>query len=96
MAVCREFSAIIAGGVAPFVGALLLGWFNNSWIPLAVYVIVLTLITLYATFHTPETRGRDLTLLTDAMQDTETDIASRPAPLANSYRATDVTRPVSV
>ena len=53
VAVCREFSAIIAGGIAPFVGALLLGWFNNSWIPLAVYVIVLTLITLYATFHTP-------------------------------------------
>jgi len=94
VAVCREFSAIIAGGVAPFVGALLLGWFNNSWIPLAVYVIVLTLITLYATFHTPETRGRDLTLLTDAVNDTDSDVAARPAPLVNSYRMSDVTRPV--
>ena len=52
VAVAREFSAIIAGGIAPFVGALLLGWFANSWIPLAVYVIVLTVIF-----------GRDLSLL---------------------------------
>ena len=43
-----------------------------------MYVIVLTLITLYATFHTPETRGRDLTLLTDAVNDTEPDVASPP------------------
>ena len=42
VAIIREFSAIIAGGIAPFVGALLLGWFSNSWIPLAIYVIVLT------------------------------------------------------
>ena len=47
VAVAREFSAIIAGGIAPFVGALLLAWFSNSWIPLAIYVIVLTLITYY-------------------------------------------------
>jgi MFS transporter, MHS family, metabolite:H+ symporter len=96
VAVSREFSAIIAGGIAPFVGALLLGWFNNSWIPLAVYVIVLTLITLYATFHTPETRARDLTLLTDAVDDSDAEIARGPAPLDNSYRTTDVTRPVAV
>ena len=95
VAVGREFSAIVAGGIAPFVGALLLGWFNNSWIPLAVYVIVLTLITLYATFHTPETRARDLTLLTDAADDTDT--RSPPgAPLANSYRTTDVRQPVAI
>jgi len=53
VAIAREFSAIIAGGIAPFVGALLLGWFSNSWIPLAMYVVVLTSITLYTTFVTP-------------------------------------------
>ena len=57
VAIAREFSAIIAGGIAPFVGALLLGWFSNSWIPLAMYVVVLTSITLYTTFVTPETRA---------------------------------------
>jgi len=86
VAVCREFSAIIAGGIAPFVGALLLSWFNNSWVPLAIYVIILTLITLYSTLRTPETRARDLTLLTNADGDSESEIAARPEPLAQSYR----------
>ncbi len=76
VAIAREFSAIVAGGIAPFVGALLLGWFSNSWIPLAIYVIFLTLITLYTTFVTPDTRGRDLTLLSDAVDDTEQQITA--------------------
>ena len=79
VAVAREFSAIIAGGIAPFVGALLLGWFSNSWIPLALYVIILTLITLFTTFVTPDTRARDLTLLPDAVKDSEQEISDRPA-----------------
>ena len=29
----REFSAVVAGGLVPLIGALLLGWFENSWIP---------------------------------------------------------------
>jgi MHS family metabolite:H+ symporter-like MFS transporter len=98
VAVAREFSAIIAGGIAPFVGALLLGWFSNSWIPLAIYVIILTLITLYTTFVTPETRSRDLTLLGDALRDSPDQVAQRPAPLAASLRGTDAdnARPVAV
>ena len=89
-----EFSAIIAGGIAPFVGALLLGWFSNSWIPLAIYVVVLTSITLYTTFVTPETRARDLTLLPDAIQDTPNQVATRPEPLATSYRVAEKLPPV--
>jgi MHS family metabolite:H+ symporter-like MFS transporter len=96
VAVAREFSAIIAGGIAPFLGALLLAWFSNSWIPLAVYVIVLTLITLYTTFVTPDTRARDLTLLTDAVADTDEQIRDRPAPLAASYKSTENAPPVTV
>ena len=97
VAVAREFSAIIAGGIAPFVGALLLGWFANSWIPLAVYVIVLTVITLVTTFFTPETRGRDLTLLGDALADSSQEIAARPAPQTSSFRDHhDTERPVAV
>lgn len=80
VAVSREFSAVLAGGIAPFIGALLLAAFGNSWWPLALYVIVLTLITLWATYTTPETRSRDLTLLTDAIQDSYDDVMSRPTP----------------
>lgn len=94
VAIAREFSAIIAGGIAPFVGALLLGWFSNSWIPLAIYVVVLTSITLYTTFVTPETRARDLTLLPDAIQDTPNQVATRPEPLATSYRVAEKLPPV--
>ncbi|HEY5788424.1 MAG TPA: MFS transporter [Microlunatus sp.] len=97
VAVAREFSAIIAGGIAPFVGALLLGWFSNSWIPLAIYVVILTAITLYTTFVTPETRARDLTLLGDADKDTAAQVDARPAPQASSFRDHhDSTRPVDV
>lgn len=82
VAVSREFSAIVAGGIAPFVGALLLGAFNNSWWPLAIYVMVLTGFTLWATFVTPETRARDLTLTTDALSDSAVEIGNRPVPAA--------------
>jgi MHS family metabolite:H+ symporter-like MFS transporter len=78
VAVSREFSAIVAGGIAPFVGAILLGAFNNSWWPLAIYVMVLTALTLWATFVTPETRARDLTLTSDALSDSDAEIAERP------------------
>ena len=94
VAIAREFSAIVAGGIAPFVGALLLGWFSNSWIPLAIYVIFLTLITLYTTFVTPDTRGRDLTLLSDAVDDTEQQITARPEPMAGSYKTSELHAPV--
>ncbi|MDM4762795.1 MFS transporter [Galbitalea sp. SE-J8] len=78
VAVSREFSAVVAGGIAPFIGSLLLGAFANSWVPLACYVIVLGTITLIATFLTPETRARDLTLLRDAVHDSDIDVQTRP------------------
>lgn len=78
VAISREFSAVLAGGIAPFIGAMLLTTFANSWVPLALYVVVLGLITLWATFHTPETRGRDLNLLGDAIDDSNHDVSSRP------------------
>ena len=96
VAIAREFSAIIAGGIAPFIGALLLAAFSNSWVPLALYVAALTLITLATTFVTPETRARDLTLLGDAVHDDERDIAARPAPLTGSHRGTEKAPPVKV
>jgi MHS family metabolite:H+ symporter-like MFS transporter len=96
VAVAREFSAIFAGGIAPFVGALLLGAFSNSWVPLAIYVAVLTLITLVTTFVTPETRARDLTLLTDAVKDGQPQIAARPEPMVGSFHSAEKAPPVSV
>ncbi|CAB3788219.1 Putative transporter YdfJ [Paraburkholderia caffeinitolerans] len=79
VAVGREMSAVIAGGVAPLIGASIIAWATAhwggaqgtilAWIPLAAYVAVLSLIGVWTTFHTPETRGRDLDDLQDASQE---------------------------
>jgi MHS family metabolite:H+ symporter-like MFS transporter len=76
VAVGRELSAVIAGGVAPLVGASIIAWATRhwggtdgtilSWIPLAAYVAILSLIGVVTTFYVPETRGRDLDDLHDA------------------------------
>lgn len=67
---------MVAGGVAPLIGASIIAWATNhwggkdgtilSWIPLAAYVAVLSLIGVVTTFYLPETRGRDLDDLHDA------------------------------
>lgn len=69
----RELSAVIAGGVAPFLGAVLIGWAAHhlgsakaAWALIAAYVCVLTSITVAATFVTPESRGRNLGAADDA------------------------------
>lgn len=75
VACSREFSAVLAGGLGPFIGAWLLQITHNAWWPGACYISVLCLITFATTFVTPETVGRDVTLLDDA----GTDKTSRPA-----------------
>jgi MHS family metabolite:H+ symporter-like MFS transporter len=69
----RETSAVIAGGIAPLIGALLIGWSASqlgsaraAWMPIAGYLCLLTMITLITTFVTPEPRGRDLGDVHDA------------------------------
>lgn len=69
VATAREFSAVIAGGIAPLVGAALLASTGNAWWVIALYSAVLALISFAATFATPETRGRSLTDLNDAGQE---------------------------
>ena len=69
VAVSREFSAVIAGGLAGVLGAVLIKQFDGSWVPLAIYAFILAAITLGTTFITPETKGRDLTKLSDALDE---------------------------
>jgi MHS family metabolite:H+ symporter-like MFS transporter len=69
VAVSREFSAVIAGGIAPLLGVWFLSLTDYSWWPLGIYTLVLALITVAATFVTPETRGRDLNVIGDAPLD---------------------------
>jgi MHS family metabolite:H+ symporter-like MFS transporter len=71
----REASAVLAGGIAPMIGAALITWSASAftstldaWIPIACYVTLLSLITVVTTFLTPEPRGRDLDDPRDAGQ----------------------------
>ena len=72
VAVAREFSAVIAGGLAGVLGAYLIKVSGGSWVPLGVYTFVLAAITMATTFVTPETRERDLTRLNDQLDDAAT------------------------
>ena len=69
VAVSREFSAVIAGGIAPLLGVWFLSMTDYSWWPLGVYTLVLGVITIVTTFLTPETRGRNLSVIDDVPLD---------------------------
>jgi MHS family metabolite:H+ symporter-like MFS transporter len=71
VAVSREFSAVVAGGIAPLVGVWLLSLTDYAWWPLGVYTLVLAVITIATTFVTPETQGRELNLIDDAPLESE-------------------------
>ncbi|HKU32111.1 MFS transporter [Arthrobacter sp. NyZ413] len=66
VALSREISAVLAGGLVPLFGAALLAATGNSWMVLAGYSLVLSLISFITTFFTPETVGRDMLELEDA------------------------------
>ncbi|EBO3310890.1 MHS family MFS transporter, partial [Salmonella enterica subsp. enterica serovar Typhimurium] len=67
-------SAVIAGGIAPLVGSAIISWVIHTndpsgiaaWMPIAIYLSLLTVGTIIATFFAPETRDRDLDDLADA------------------------------
>ncbi|WP_442542646.1 MFS transporter [Arthrobacter sp. KN11-1C] len=82
VSVAREGSAVIAGGIAPLIGAWLMslavtaeggstvhGAGAGAWLPIAGYLALLTAITVAATFEVPETKGRSLEDPRDAIHD---------------------------
>lgn len=62
----REFSSVLGGGVAPLLCAALISTFAGSWIPVAIYMMVMMAISLLAVRLAPETRDRDLNVPEDA------------------------------
>jgi MFS transporter, MHS family, metabolite:H+ symporter len=82
VSVAREGSAVIAGGIAPLLGAWLMslavtaeggstvpGAGAGAWLPIAGYLALLTIITIAATFAVPETKGRSLEDPRDAIHE---------------------------
>lgn len=68
VAMAREISAVLAGGLAGVLGAYLLAVSDGDWLLPGIYMATLALITTASTFLVPETRARDLLRLDDAVR----------------------------
>lgn len=66
LALAKEIGGILATAIGPIVAATLTA-VTGSWWPIAAMLVVYSLITLLSTILAPETRGRDLVLLEDAV-----------------------------
>ncbi|WP_353665216.1 MFS transporter [Microbacterium sp. che218] len=68
VAMAREISAVLAGGLAGVLGAYIIAVSGANWLLLAIYMGTLALITTASTFLVPETLRRDLTRTDDAIK----------------------------
>jgi MFS transporter, MHS family, metabolite:H+ symporter len=66
LALAKEIGGILATAIGPILAATLTA-VTGSWWPIAVMLIVYSLITLVSAYLAPETRGRDLVRLEDAV-----------------------------
>ena len=66
VALGREFSSVFGGGIAPLICSALVTAFSGSWIPVALYMMVMMGISLATTIKAPETVDRDLLTEEDA------------------------------
>ena len=57
VALARELSAPIAGGIAPFIAVVLLVWSGGQVWPVVVYVMVMALISLVSVYLDPAELG---------------------------------------
>ncbi len=66
LALAKEIGGILATAIGPILAASLTAA-TGSWWPIAAMLIVYSLITLVSAAIAPETRGRDLVQLQDAL-----------------------------
>ncbi|WP_326613291.1 MHS family MFS transporter [Streptomyces scopuliridis] len=66
LALSKEIGGILATAIGPVIAASLTA-VTGSWWPIAAMLVVYSLITLVSAFLAPETRGRDLVRLEDAV-----------------------------
>lgn len=66
MALAKELGSILSGGTAPLVASALLKYYGTWW-PIAIYFAAMAAIGFVTTFFAPETRGRNLNDVKDAI-----------------------------
>ncbi|MFH5821253.1 MFS transporter [Georgenia sp. AZ-5] len=67
ISLAREFSSVFGGGIAPLVSSALITWASGSWWPVAIYMMAMIGLSIVGALLSPETRGRDLRVETDAL-----------------------------
>ena len=66
MALAKELGGILSGGTAALVASALFDHYKTWW-PIAIYFVLMAGIGFITTFFAPETRGRDLNAVEDAI-----------------------------
>lgn len=66
MAMAKEIGSILSGGTASIIASALFLYYG-AWWPIALYFVITAGIGFITTFFAPETRGRDLNLIEDAV-----------------------------
>lgn len=66
LALAKEIGGILATAIGPLMAATLTA-VTGSWWPIAAMLVVYSAITLVSAYLAPETRGRDLVRLDDAI-----------------------------
>ena len=66
LALAKEIGGILATAIGPLLAATLTA-VTGSWWPIAAMLVVYSLITFVSAYIAPETRGRDLVRLEDAL-----------------------------
>lgn len=54
-----QIGAALAGGTAPLIATALMNGYNNSWVPVAIYMMFVGALSLIAIFSTRETKDLD-------------------------------------
>ena len=60
-----QIGAALAGGTAPMVAEFLMGKFDQSWLPVALYIMVISLISIFSVLqikHKPQVQESKLTV----------------------------------
>lgn len=55
-----NLATLVAGGPAPFIATALLAWSSGAFWPIAVYMIIMALITLVSVYIAAENREGDV------------------------------------
>lgn len=69
MTTIKEIGSVVSGGLAPVIAAGLVAAITGTWWPVAIVLILFAACGLVGAWFAPETRGRDLTVEADAIDE---------------------------